>query len=306
MPFGFLAPVAKFIGGSFLGKAVGSLFGGGSSSSGGGVGNFLGNLGGSYLESRIMGNLDYQFKQQAAEDNIRRMQALGLTPQEIAGSPAAGGMTASGPTLGNAPATQLATQQQEREKDRQLERQKMATSLAQTEMQTRATLGAAQTAANASTYATDIRANTDANRLSFDKDQFELTLQRHPHELKKLANEAHTSSGAFITYMKALGMSAENLKATAIYAKWESQGFDILDPEDWASATDGDRDEVMRELAKHASTTYREWQGGRAAGIEEADNLKNAHQTTLEAIKPEGAKPFKIFGIQLGWQRPAQ
>jgi len=267
---------------------------------------FAGNLAASQAENYLTGRMDYNFRRRAADDNINRLRAMGLTPQEIAGTGAAGGASTSGPTLGNGPATQLMNAQNEREKDRQLEREKMRTGLIQTEMQTRATLGAAQTAANANIYSTDTRAKTDSNRLNFDREQFALTMEKHPQQLQKIANEAMTSSPAFVTYMKALGMSAENLKATAIYNKWEAQGFDVLDPKDWASATDGDKREVMLELAKFASTAYREWTGSRAAGQEAADMAQIYLDKTDKPPQGDGWEPVKLFGLRIAWSRPAK
>jgi len=236
---------------------------------------FAGNLAASQAENYLTGRMDYNFRRRAADDNINRLRAMGLTPQEIAGTGAAGGASTSGPTLGNGPATQLMNAQNEREKDRQLEREKMRTGLLQTQMQTQATLGSAQIGANANIYATDTRAKTDQNRLNFDREQFALTMEKHPHQLQKMVNEAKTSSAGFLTYMKALGMSAENLRATAVYGKWQSQGFDILNPDDWRSATQSDRLEVMREMFEQSSMAYREFQGAKGVLKDEVVDTVN-------------------------------
>lgn len=209
---------------------------------------FLGNLGASLPEKVLSSFIGEHLNNRAADRNIRRMRNLGLTPQEMVGGSAGGGMSASPPVLGNVPAMQAAVEQREREKDRQLERERIGAGIYQTETHAKATLGAAETAARASIYSTDTTANTAADRLGFDREQFQLTVEKHPAELQKLANEAITSSPGFLQYMKSLGMSAENLRATAIYQKWASQGFDVLDPEDWASATDGERKQVIREM----------------------------------------------------------
>ena len=250
---------------------------------------FLGNLGGSMFEKVLGAGAEYQFSKRAAQDNIRRMQKLGLTPQEMVGGSAGGGMSASGPVLGNAPAMQAAVEQREREKDRQLERERIGAGIYQTQTQAQATLGAAETAARASIYSTDTTANTAADRLGFDREQFQLTVEKHPAELQKLANEAITSSPGFLQYMKALGMSAENLRATAIYQKWASQGFDVLDPEDWASATDGERKMVIREMTAHAATIYTEGHGALQGASEVGGAL-------LDRPRLEGMAPIWLWG----------
>ena len=247
----------------------------------GSAGKFAGNLAASQAENYFTGRMDYNFRKRAADDNINRLRAMGLTPQEIAGTGAAGGASTSGPTLGNGPATQIMNAQNEREKDRQLERDKMRTGLLQTQMQTQATLGSAQIGANANIYATDTRAKTDSNRLQFDREQFALTMEKHPHQLQKLVNDAMTSSAGFVTYMKALGMSAENLRASGIYTKWQSQGFDILDPQDWRSATPSDRQRVMRDMLQQSSALYREGHGAVSGAFEEFRKAPQALRNLL-------------------------
>ena len=121
---------------------------------------FLGNLGGSMFEKVLGAGAEYQFGKLAAQDHTRRMQKLGLKPQEMVGGSAGGGISASGPVLGNAPAMQAAVEQREWEKDRELERQRIGAGLAQTQMQTSAMLGAAETAARASMYGSDVQQST--------------------------------------------------------------------------------------------------------------------------------------------------
>ena len=122
--------------------------------------NFLGNLSGSLPEMVIGGFLGEHFNNRAANRNIRRMQRLGLTPQEMVGGSAGGGMSASPPVLGNVPAMQAAVEQREREKDRQLERERIHAGIYQTQTQAKATLGAAETAARASMYGADVQQST--------------------------------------------------------------------------------------------------------------------------------------------------
>ena len=125
-----------------------------------GFANFLGNLGQSLPEKVLGGFLGEYFNERAANRNIQRMQRLGLTPQEMVGGSAGGGMSASPPVLGNVPAMQAAVEQREREKDRELERERIGAGIYQTETQAKATLGAAETAARASMYGADVQQST--------------------------------------------------------------------------------------------------------------------------------------------------
>lgn len=209
---------------------------------------------GNKLEQKHVGNIK--------DDDIARMQALGLTPTEIAGAGGIGaGAGSGGAVLGNSAgqrALQAAAQAhevRERDKDRAVALKGQQTGLAQTQIAAQASLGSSSMAANASRYGSDLRSAVDMARVEMDR-------MRLPGELANLSNQNVTSSPDFQRFMKMLSLSPQNV-ASANAAL--GLPFDPLDRAAVQAASPQQRADVLRLLIAMSSGSFRE-----AVGLEEA------------------------------------
>jgi len=184
---GFFAPLAAGLGSLFTKSAVAT-----------GAKSLLGSVAG--------GLVNRAFDNRKQSDSYDFLAGKGLTPQEIAGSGAAGqGSTGVGNVLGNQAAelTRIQRQQAYDEKQRNLDR---AVALRSQDT----SLQAARTSAGAQMYGADVNARTAAGRLSLDRDTFDnVTL---PDALRRSVTESPSWKRSQIL----ASMGVDNILATEV------------------------------------------------------------------------------------------
>ena len=215
--------------------------------------------------SRFAGRLaDQRWK-----DRIGYMQeSLGLTPNEIVGSPAMSAGGAGGGSFGNAAqiGESLERRMAERADYRRLrsEEKKVAA-----ELQTRKDI--AQIGAQATVDAAGISAAPGHARVSVeqarnewqqthDQERVAILKRQADREADKYNIQRETFEPAFVLYKTAMGMSAANMRATAIYAWLRDQGLDIL-KRDGKPIDPIKMAEIIERMGSEDSTFLRELRG---------------------------------------------
>jgi len=227
---GFFAPLVAGLGSLFKGKAIAA-----------GAKTVLGAVAG--------GKINSYFDSKKQRDSYDFMASKGLTPQEIAGSGAAGqGSTGVGNVLGNQAAelTRISRQQAYDEKQRNLDRQ-IALRGQDTQLAT------AKTSAGATLGAASLAAGTARDRLSLDRDSFQnVTLPR-------ALREAVTEAPQWKRMQILAGMGVDNILGTSVAQQF---GINPMDPRAVRSMSQAQFMDMARLIYGMQSRAFGETSGG--------------------------------------------
>jgi len=256
-----------------------------------GLGNVTGALAGSKIDRN--NNANYM------GDKYDFWSAQGATPQEILGSPAAGGnpTTAMGQTLGNAGGqmalrnAQMKFQAQENEKNR-------LTELAKSKLSADASIASSTISADANRYGSDKTAETAANQLAQNwRIQTDASLPKLSADLRlteqqilKAANDAQTSSAEFVRQMKLWGMSPQNVMSAMLTAGYP---IDMDDVEGSLKRMDPDVfNRMFIDILAATSTAAREAAGVSKTVQLQPDLIEEGARGWLRYLDDIGAKIF--------------
>jgi len=223
-----------------------ALKGGVSGFLSGGPGGALLGAGLSVLGAKKGADINVDAQQKSMQNNWRFMERKGLTPQEIAGSGAAGGVSSSaGNTLGNQAgafaqqALQHRQEVRERDKDRAVALRGQNLGLQQTQLAANASVQSSGIAAGASRYSSDnSRAVAEMNN-ALSRDRFQNI------DLPDALRRSVTESPAWKRLQILAGMGVDNMIGTAIGNKY---GLDPMDPDALSSMSASDFRKMVTEI----------------------------------------------------------
>jgi len=223
----FFAPIIAGVGSLFSKAAIGA-----------GAKAVLGSVAG--------GAINRHFNRAGQRDSFEYMESKGLTPQEIAGSGAAGqGSSGVGNVLGNQAAEleRIRRQQQYDEKQRNMDRQialrGQDMGLKQTQTAANASITSSALSAGASNYASDQSADIARMNNALARDTYQnITL---PAALRNAVTQAPAWERARIMAQ----MGVDNMIGTAIGNKY---GLNPMDPRALSSMSDSDFRKMVTEI----------------------------------------------------------
>ena len=200
---------------------------------------------------------------------------LGLTPSEIAGTPALSGGGSSGGTFGNTPrnssniaaATEAITGAERNEAQAKLAREQLETQKEIAGIQA----DTAREVAEISAEAPRSQAVTAADRLELDKaindwkkahdqERVAVLVAQAKREAEKFDIEKPTFYPAFVLHKQAMSMGPDNLRASALYSFFKGRGIDILDRNNHIKSV-REMQEIMDVMRAENSYMWRELSG---------------------------------------------
>lgn len=222
------------------------------------VPQLVGAIGATVLGDRLAEAHDDRIK----DADIKRLEALGLTPTEIAGAGAgAGGAAASGGNvLGNQAGSMTLQRQQQkfeneqRDKDRAVILQGQQTGLAQAQLSAQATLGAAAQSAGASRYGTDASERLGMARIALEEDRFRNV------DLPESLNRQVTNAPAWERQRIMAQMGVDNIIGTAIANKY---GLNPMDADALKGMSETQFNAMVRDIYGLQSNVFSEASGGK-------------------------------------------
>lgn len=218
-----------------------------------GDGSWIGDLASSALNTAVdagqqylSGKIDQSIAQDSADKNLERLQGLGLTPQEIVGGSAGGGI--SGTTLGNTSALAQARHNRQMVKQQQAQMQMTAVENQANRTNNLQIAGLQADSANRRT----------AMEYALGNRRLKLEEAKHGPQMTILQNNAATSHKDFIVFTKMLGMSPANVAAAAAF---NNLSVNPLDPKEFQKLTIEQRHQIIEYLSGIGSAAYGSGQG---------------------------------------------
>lgn len=249
--------------------AIGAALGAIGSSLGGAAG--IGAAAAKGLGSLALGaagtHIGNKLAQSAYEDQYGFLTEQGLTPQEIAGSGGYSGPGNPGATLGNnaSEMARIAIQQEFEAQQRELDRQTM-------ERGQDASMINTERSASATEASAAMAAGTAANRLDFERQQYEEVT------FPQAVNNLITSSPEFVMKRLLLTMGEDNLMTSM---RAIDSGIDLNDP---STITPGKVRELARYIAAQNSTVFQEAMGAAVTAEHGREFLGNQTRRQMDEI----------------------